>query len=589
VTATAPTTFAVVDTVFERYAATGAAPGVAYGVIAGDELVHTGSLGSIRADGTGVPTPDIRYRIASMTKSFTAAAILRLRDDGILTLDDEVVRWVPELGQSGAGATANDAPITIRSLLTMASGLPTDDPWGDRQLALDPDAFVRFLAAGPQRAWPVGAQFEYSNTGYAILGVVVGRASGEGYRRFVERTILEPLGLMRTGFDVDGVDPSEIAPGYVRRDGRWIEEPTDEDGAFAPMGGLFSTVRDLAAWVSTFLAGSPRSDGADDAIPIARSSLREMQVLQRAIPPELRWTSVAEPPIPFVSGYGLGLFVVLDAERGRIVTHSGGLPGYGSNMRWHPASGLGIVAVANGRYAQPALACRDALNALIDAGARPIRRPRPWPETEAARAAIDRLIDSWDDDLAERTFAMNVALDEPLERRRAEIARLRAVHGRLGPDEREPVTCETPAQLAWWLAGERGGRVQVEIQMSPERPSRVQSLDVTSVPEPTPGLAEVAGRVVALLADPRPEWPADIALADSVDRAAVERELRAADALFGPLGLGPVTGGDGRTYAAWRLVGPRGTVALTLAIDDDGSVRAVSLVPAAIIMPVESD
>jgi hypothetical protein len=117
----------------------------------------------------------------------------------------------------------------------------------------------------------------------------------------------------------------------------------------------------------------------------------------------------------------------------------------------------------------------------------------------------------------------------------------------------------------------------------------VQSLDVTSVPEPTPGLAEVAGRVVALLADPRPEWPADIALADSVDRAAVERELRAADALFGPLGLGPVTGGDGRTYAAWRLVGPRGTVALTLAIDDDGSVRAVSLVPAAIIMPVESD
>ena len=137
------------------------------------------------------------------------------------------------------------------------------------------------------------------------------------------------------------------------------------------------------------------------------------------------------------------------AERGRIVTHSGGLPGYGSNMRWHPPSGLGIVAVANGRYAQPALACRDALNALIDAGARPIRRPRPWPETEAARAAIDRLIDAWDDNLAERTFAMNVALDEPLERRRAEIARLRAVHGRLRPDEREPVTCETPAQLAW--------------------------------------------------------------------------------------------------------------------------------------------
>jgi CubicO group peptidase (beta-lactamase class C family) len=589
VTATAPTTFAVVDTVFERYAATGVTPGVAYGVIADGRLVHSGAYGSVRADGTGTPTPDTRYRIASMTKSFTAAAILRLRDAGILGLDDEVARWVPELDPGRVRATTDEAPITIRALLTMSSGLPTDDPWGDRQLGLDADAFLRFLSAGPQLGWPVGSQFEYSNTGFAILGLVIGRASGEGYRRFVEGTILEPLGLTRTGFDVDGIDPAEVAPGYVRRDGRWIEEPTAADGAFAPMGGLFSTVRDLAGWVSTFLAASPPRGDPDDAVPLARSSLREMQQLQRAIPPELRWTTAAEPPVPFVSGYGMGLFVVLDAERGRIVTHSGGLPGYGSNMRWHPASGLGVVAVANGRYAQPALACRDALNALIDAGTHPSRRARPWPDTTAAREAIERLIERWDDDLAQRTFAMNVALDEPLERREAEIARLRSIHGRLRRDEGEPAVCESPAHLAWWLWGDRGGRVRVEIQMSPERPARVQSLDLTSVPEPPPGLAELAGRIVAVLADPRPAWPPDRALADGVDRALVERELRAADALFGPLALGPVMAGDGRTTASWRLTGPRGPVVLTLSIDDDGSVRALSLVPGGLTTPVEAD
>lgn len=587
---TIPDTLTSVDAVFGRYHATGPAPGVAYGVIADGELVHTGALGTIRPDGSARPGPETRYRIASMTKSFTATAILQLRDDGVLRLDDEVSRWVPELERSGLRTSTDAPPATIRSLLTMSAGLPTDDPWGDRQLGLDEPEFVRFLQAGPELAWPGGTHYEYSNTGYAVLGLIVGRASGEGYRAFVERRILGPLGLTGTTYDVDAVDPETVAPGYVRRDGSWIEEPTAPDGAFAPMGGLFSTVRDLGVWVSTFLAASPPRNDPDDGRPLTRASRREMQQLHRSIPPELRWTRAGEPPTPFVSGYGFGLFVVLDAERGRIVTHSGGLPGYGSNMRWHPASGLGVVAVANGRYAQPGLVVRDALNALIDAGTRPARRPRPWPATVAARAAVDRLIDAWDDDLAERTFAMNVALDEPLERRRAEIDRIRGVHGRLRPDG-APETCESAAHLRWWLVGERGGRVAVEILMGPERPASVQWLELTSVPEPSVGLRAIAERVVELLGEDRPAWPEDLPLAAALDRTSLERDLRAADALFGPLTLGEVTAGDGKTTAAWRLVGPRAPVALTVSLvpDDPGTIATLGLVPVGLETPVEAD
>ncbi len=582
-----------VDAVFDRFHASGAAPSVAYGVIVDGELAHSAGRGSLRpapgpngvADGT--PGADSRYRIASMTKSFTAAAVLGLRDDGRLRLDDPVEAWVPEL-DGAIRWSADSAPVTIRTLVTMSAGLPTDDPWGDRQLGLDEAAFLRFLAARPELAWPAGTHYEYSNTGYAILGLVVGRASGEGYRRFVERRILEPLGLARTTFDVVGVDPSEVAPGYVRRGEDWVEEPLAPDGAFAPMGGLFSTVRDLGVWVATFLAASPARDDPDAQVPIARSSLREMQELQRVIPPALRWTAAGTPPVPFVSGYGYGLFVTQDAERGRLVTHGGGLPGHGSNMRWHPASGLGIVAAANGRYAPLGLVCRDALNALIDAGTRPPRRPRPWPATTAARAAIERLLDGWDEALAERTFAMNVDLDEPLGIRQAQVERLRAAHGRLRPDAREPALADSPAHLRWWLLGDAGGRVQAEIVLGPERPARVQWLELISVPDPSPALVDVATRVVALLAVDRPAWPPDLATVEALDRAALERDLRAADALFGPLTLGSVTASEPMT-ATWQLTGPRGTVALTVELADDGAtVRSLALVPDGLDSPVEA-
>jgi hypothetical protein len=152
-------------------------------------------------------------------------------------------------------------------------------------------------------------------------------------------------------------------------------------------------------------------------------------------------------------------------------------------------------------------------------------------------------------------------------------------HGTLRPDDTEPAMSESPAHLAWWLLGDRG-RVRLEILLSPERPPKVQKLAIQSVAEPSPGLVAIAERVVAQLGGPGADWPRDVELAETVDRRALDRTVRAAEASWGPVTLGPVIAGDGRTTARWRLPGPRGDLELEIALagDDSGPTDRVARV-----------
>ena len=127
-----------VDEAFERLFAEGTIPGMAYGVVIAGDLVHARGLGTLHHGEDHVPDADSVFRIASMTKSFTASAVLLLRDEGALLLDEPVGTYVPELA-GFRGATADSPLITVRHLLTMSSGLPTDDPWGDRLQGLPLD------------------------------------------------------------------------------------------------------------------------------------------------------------------------------------------------------------------------------------------------------------------------------------------------------------------------------------------------------------------------------------------------------------------------------------------------------------------
>ncbi|HSL97355.1 MAG TPA: serine hydrolase domain-containing protein [Candidatus Deferrimicrobiaceae bacterium] len=557
------------------------APGLIYGVLVDGRLVHARGLGTLRVGAEAPPDLESAFRIASITKSFTAATVLLLRDDGRLALDDPAERYVPELA-SWRYPTADSPRITIRHLLTMTAGLPSDDPWGDRQQGLDLASFSELLRGGLSFAFTPGTRFEYSNLGYGILGRVITNVAGREYREVVRERLLQPLGMAATGYLAEEVPPERLAHGYVWRDDNgFLEEPMDGYGALASMGGVFTTLPDLARWVSGFVDAWPPRDDPDDGHPLPRAVRREMQ---QPIMPFALATLRTSAEVPTVESihYGYGLFIVEDFRIGRTISHSGGYPGFGSQMRWHPASGLAVVGMANGRYAPVTPLLREMLTELIVGEAAPSRRIGPADATTAARSAVEALLARWDDATAAALFAMNVELDEPIEDRRRALDKLRADHGRLVPDPDLQARSESPFHLEWWLRGERG-RVRVEILLSPELPPRVQALNLYSVPDPSPELAAAAARIVQALGPDdgaAPVIPAELPLAEAVDRAALGRALRATEARFGGLTLGPAIAGDGVKAATYRLTGEQGSVELAIEWSSEANaLSSVGLLP----------
>ena len=576
------------DQIADRTFAGWNVPGLAYGVVRDGALVHSRGIGTLRVGEEATPTTSSVFRIASMTKSFTAATVLLLRDEGRLRLDDQIAQYVPELAALQL-PTRDSPPITIRHLLTMTAGFPTDDPWGDRQQGLDLDEFSRLLQGGLSFAWAPGTRFEYSNLGYGILGRLVTNVAGREYRDVVRERLLGPLGMTSSGYLAEEVEPERLAHGYLWRDGRFVDEPMDGYGALASMGGLFTTIDDLCRWVAGFQAAWPPRDDAEGDHPLSRASRREMQ--QPMVPGDLRLSAVTADAMPDVESlhYGFGLFQVDDVRFGRIVGHGGGYPGFGSHMRWHPASGLGLIALANARYAPASLLAKELLGVLLHADVAPPRRTRPNARTRAAREAVERLLEAWDEALAAELFAMNVELDEPFVSRNAVLDRIRERHGRLTPDLDAPGQSVTGFHQVWWLTGERGGRVRVEIQLTPEASPRVQTLAITSVPEPPQALRRAAEELMHAINDGGAagvEWPADLAVGPDLDLAAARRQLRAAEARFGPVELGPPIDGDGERKATFRIHGARGHLELALTHDPDARcVAAVALVPVKLLPP----
>ena len=568
------------DEAADRFLSGRKLPGVVYGVVHHGELIHVRGIGTLRIGEEAVPDADSVFRIASMTKSFTAATVLSLRDDGLLGLDDPIARHVPDLANM-RGPTADAPPITVRHLLTMSAGLPTDDPWGDRQQGLDLDRFAELLRAGPTFAWTPGLRFEYSNLGYGILGRVIANVADQDYKAVVRARLLGPLGMTDTTFERADVAPERLAHGYLWRDDAYLPEPFDPYGALASMGGVLSSVRDLARWVGGFTDAFPPRDDPEGAHPLRRSSRREMQQIHRAIPSSIAAGSPDGAADLESGGYGFGLFAFDELRSGRIVGHSGGYPGFGSNMRWQPALGLGVIVLINHRYGPATLLARELVRSLLDAGpevASP-RRLVPSRSLEAARVAVERLLAHWDDAIAADLFAMNVDLDEPLALRRAEIERLQAVHGALVRDPDEGEVYLSNMDAAWWMRGDRG-RVKVGILLSPEPEPRVQDLSLTSVPDPAPWVAAAAARIVAAISSESGSvalGDLDLALGPAIDRVALERSLRAASARFAPLRLGSAIAGS-ETSTTWRLLGDRGSLTLRLERDPtSGDVTAVEL------------
>lgn len=453
-----------------------AAPTVVWGVRQDGRWLAEGCSAT---DGRPWPQPRAQvYRIASMTKSFTAATVLALRDDGLLRLDDVAADIAPELG----GVTHPDAdagPITVRRLLSMTSGLATDDAWADRHLDISDGELDDLYAGGLGFAARPGTVFEYSNVGYSMLGRVIRAVTGRRPQAVTTERVLTPLGMRDTGWDVP---PGRWAPPFRTVDGTAV--PDDDplgDGGIAPMGGLWSTIDDLGIWTD-FLAGAWSIPPAGESAVLRAASRREMQHPHTYCSVSTEWGPASDGgPVrtrTVVDGYGFGLRVDHDSRHGRVVHHTGGLPGYGSNMRWLPGRGTAVIALANVTYAPMERLTGLLVDRLADLGALPPIDPcaDAAPELRAAAGHLIDLINRWDDASAAQLFADNVALDESFDRRRAAAERLVSGHGKL---TLEDVRAERALRGTVRASSADGAAWSVVLEMSPQRPPRIQLYEIS--------------------------------------------------------------------------------------------------------------
>ncbi|WP_209371126.1 serine hydrolase domain-containing protein [Brevibacterium renqingii] len=369
---------------------------------------------------------DVPYRIASMTKSFTAAAIGLLAAEG-LDLDRPFGTLLPEL----AGTAVADR--SCRQALTMGTGFTKDDPWADRMEAMAPEELVAWLRRGAIACAPADTGYEYSNLGFALLGMVAEAVTGRAFTEIVSAAILAPLGLSRTGFDHR--DFPDLAPGFrIDQDGCLHPAELTGPGVFSPIGGVISTVRDIGDWMHTHLDALDR---IDSYAPGSWSRvLADNQQAHRFI--EVQTSEFHTESLH----YGFGLDHRFDTRFGRVICHSGGYPGYGSHMRWLPELGLSIVVLGNTTYYPAQRVVGDALDlgwaaatGRAETRLHRVTTSAPVPRWPAAGEQIDtvltaaNLVTDFDEAIADEIFSMNMDLDEPRTERRQRFAKWARAHG----------------------------------------------------------------------------------------------------------------------------------------------------------------
>lgn len=475
------------DAFFAQHVAAGMYKGLAYGITGPSGLRHAAGFGVVTDEGL-VPDADTVFPIASMSKSFIACAALIARDRGLLSLDDPVTTYFPQFVASGTFEDPCEPP-TLGMLLSMSGGLTEDNSWVDPFIDASEDVLLDHISKGLRYSHVPGAVYEYSNLGYTLAGLAVGKAVGARIEDFVRAEIFTPLGLTSTCFD--NAAPADIsrATGYhLDAEGAWVGYPSVASVAFAAAGGIMSTISDLSRWV-TWLGAAFRAPDDNDTPILRRSSRREMQRLHILDTPSLSLGPDGELR-PSMAGYGLGLRIDVDLRHGTIVGHGGGLPGFSLYMCWHPNSGQGIVALTNSHRGSAGTLCSTALGRLLSYDDTPAETIRLWPETTQLRDATERLVRDWNDDLAAEIFAPNIDFDRSLTERRAEIDRLVAEVGPLAAPRpgAAVVSAATAADVTWSIPGE-GGELLCMIHLTPVEPAQIQEFVIRAVPAGRPRAA----------------------------------------------------------------------------------------------------
>lgn len=331
-------------------------PSIAAGIVRDGQLVWSDGIGAPdgRADGAATTT-DTQYRIGSISKTFVAVEVMRLRDEGRLDLGDTIGTHLPEVPFP---------QVTIAQLLTHTSGLQAESngQWWERS---EGGPWADLMASAPALRSTPGTTFHYSNVGYAVLGELIARRRGKPWQDAVSAGILTPLGMTRT--TTRPVEPA--APGLAVHPSADLLhlEPEHDAGAMAPAGQLWSTVQDLAIWAA-FLGGQTRD-------VLARSSLTEM--LQPIAVNDLAGA-------PWSGAHGLGWQMWNVAGR-RFAGHGGSMPGFLATLRVDISSGDGVVLMTNATSG-----LGPATSELLDLFTEhePIA-PAPWRADQSQSAALD--------------------------------------------------------------------------------------------------------------------------------------------------------------------------------------------------------
>lgn len=457
--------------IFRAWAEANHVPGLAWGVVAEGRLVYSGAVGHADLEGRRPVAADTAFRIASMSKSFTALAVLQLRDAGVLDLDAPASTWLPELAE--LEPLTSDAPaITVRHLLVHGAGFPEDNPWGDRQLDATERELRALVVAGISRSRVPGVAYEYSNLGYALLGRIVARASGQPFPRYMAEHVFEPLGMTATTYEFRDVPAERLALGYGWRDGEWFPEPLLHDGVFGAMGGLLSSVEDFARYAALHAGAWPPRDGSDAGV-LERSSLREMHRPWNfaALDPDAKGPEGT--PCPRARAYGYGLRWTVDCRDRRAVGHSGGLPGFGSNWTLLPDHDLAVVSLGNRTYASTAAVNGKVLEAIV---AQAGLEARAVPVSDVLRRRRDALVPvlrRFDEARSSELFAENFFLDTPFEVRREAVRE--AVEALGDIVELGPLRAENCLRGRFVIEG-RDRDLEVFFTLSPEPDPRIQAL-----------------------------------------------------------------------------------------------------------------
>lgn len=521
-----------VDEIFVSYAKQKRVPGIAMGIVRDGKLVHTLYYGhaqipshgtvlnpsnmsplrpsstsadahTIQAEASGAitaVTQETRFRIASMTKSFTALAVLLLRDAGRLSLDDELSVVLPrhERLWLRLRPTSDSAALTVRGLLEMTVGLPQDDPYADRLLHLDEQAFgalldqmtATALSSAPSTRW------EYSNMSYGMLGLVISAVAGMPFSEYITQAILRPLGMLNTHWDVDDVPAEHRAHGYrsVRvdecRDGEeiekrhvWLEEEPLHHGVLGAMGGLWTTIPDFCKYMRLHLSAWPARDEAEappamqdsteagQAAQIRRATLREMH--------SARNFAALNVKRCLVECYAYGLRWCRHDSGIWWIRHGGGLPGYGSEWRALPEHGLAIVALSNLTYGRMFKLNEIVLDLLCKANVieKPGRLRQPSNLLVDRQAQVISFLKNPAGHCGDEAFAFNFFLDRSLclwqRKIETKLKHIGGIH------EQTAIQPENNLRGTFFLVGPTGRRLRVFFSLSPEVLPKIQSLTLT--------------------------------------------------------------------------------------------------------------